>query len=246
MVIKRINFWSSPRNISTALMYSFAQREDTHVVDEPLYAHYLLSTNSEADHPGRQEIIDDQRNNASDVVNEVIFGQYHKPIVLFKQMTHHLINMNDDFLKDTLNVLLIRDPRKIIASYSKVIPNPTIEDIGVKAQLTLFEKLSICGTLYAIVDARELLLNPKWVLKQLCEALNIDFDKNMLQWEPGPRQEDGVWAKYWYHNVHQSSGFQPYVEKQVELPDHLEALAQICQPYYDSLFLYALKHDAVA
>jgi len=36
----RINLWSSPRNVSTALMYSFAQRLDTTVVDEPLYAYY--------------------------------------------------------------------------------------------------------------------------------------------------------------------------------------------------------------
>jgi len=37
----RINCWSGPRNVSTALMYSFRQRTDTTVVDEPIYAHYL-------------------------------------------------------------------------------------------------------------------------------------------------------------------------------------------------------------
>ena len=35
----RLNVWSGPRNVSTALMYSFAQRSDTRVVDEPLYAY---------------------------------------------------------------------------------------------------------------------------------------------------------------------------------------------------------------
>ena len=49
---KRICLWSGPRNVSTALMYAFAQRPDTAVVDEPLYAHYLRV--SGADHP-RQE-----------------------------------------------------------------------------------------------------------------------------------------------------------------------------------------------
>ncbi len=37
----RIHVWSGPRNVSTALMYSFAQRADTRVVDDPRYAHYL-------------------------------------------------------------------------------------------------------------------------------------------------------------------------------------------------------------
>ena len=50
---KRICLWSCPRNVSTALMYSFAQRRDTKVFDEPLYAHYL--SESKANHPGREE-----------------------------------------------------------------------------------------------------------------------------------------------------------------------------------------------
>ena len=42
----RVALWSGPRNISTALMYAFAQRADTTVVDEPLYAHYLSHTDA--------------------------------------------------------------------------------------------------------------------------------------------------------------------------------------------------------
>ena len=34
----RIALWSGPRNVSTALMYSFRQRPDTTVIDEPLYS----------------------------------------------------------------------------------------------------------------------------------------------------------------------------------------------------------------
>ena len=42
----RIAMWSGPRNISTAMMYSFAAREDCDVVDEPFYAAYLTMTGS--------------------------------------------------------------------------------------------------------------------------------------------------------------------------------------------------------
>ena len=34
--------WSGPRNISTALMRSFENRDDTAVLDEPFYAINLL------------------------------------------------------------------------------------------------------------------------------------------------------------------------------------------------------------
>lgn len=239
----RLNFWSSPRNISTAIMYSFAQRADTTVVDEPLYAHYLLKTNSTAAHPGTAEILTTQENDGNQVVKKVILGDYPTPIVLFKQMTHHLIHLDETFLGQTDHVLLIRDPKRIIASYNKVIPNPTIHDIGVKMQLTLCKKLQKLGRLKAIVDAKELLLNPRIVLMQLCEKIGIPFDSNMLQWQPGARPEDGVWAKYWYSNVHQSTGFQPYVEKKVELPEHLQQLAEACDGYYQELFQLAIKHE---
>ena len=49
---KIICLWSCPRNVSTALMYSFGSREDTSIFDEPLYGHYLRK--SKLKHPGRK------------------------------------------------------------------------------------------------------------------------------------------------------------------------------------------------
>ncbi len=243
MQTKRINLWSSPRNVSTALMYSFAQRQDTTVVDEPLYAHYLTKTNSAAQHPVAEEIIEHQENDGEKVIDEVIFGSYERPVVIFKQMTHHFIELSKDFLKETVNVLLIRDPRAIIASYSKIIPNPQIDDIGVRKQLELYEELQQVGTLAAILEARELLLNPEVVLQRLCARLGLEFDPHMLYWDAGPRPEDGIWADHWYANVHRSTGFQPYVEKEIQLSKELEELALSCLPYYQRLYAEAIKHN---
>ena len=39
----RIAMWSGPRNLSTAMMYSFAARGDCAVSDEPFYAAYLAA-----------------------------------------------------------------------------------------------------------------------------------------------------------------------------------------------------------
>lgn len=238
---KRINVWSSPRNISTAFMYSFAQRADMTVVDEPLYAHYLTHTKSEASHPGTQEIIDTQENDGQQVIETMLHQAYPTPNVLFKQMTHHLIELEESFLFEMDNILLIRDPKRIIASYAKVVENPAMHDIGIKMQYDLFKKLSDKGKVAAVVDARELLLNPKKVLHQLCTKIGLPFTEDMLQWQQGARPEDGCWAKYWYANVHKSNGFQPYKEKKIELFGNLAALASKCQPYYDYLFQFAIK-----
>lgn len=238
---KRINIWSSPRNISTAFMYSFAQRSDMTVVDEPLYAHYLTHQQTNARHPGAAEILEKMEPNGALVVKKMLHHTYPTSCVLFKHMTHHLLNLAEDFLYEMDNILLIRDPKRIIASYSKVIKNPTIQDIGISQQYELFNKLSDKNQVAAVVDAKELLLNPHGVLSQLCERLKLPFDAQMLQWEKGARPEDGCWAKYWYDNVHQSTGFQPYQEKDIQLFGNLAALATECQPYYAYLFQHAIK-----
>jgi hypothetical protein len=243
MTSTRINLWSSPRNVSTAFMYSFAQRSDTTVVDEPLYAHYLAGNATAVQHPGREEILRSQDMNGERVVSNVILGHFDTPIVLFKQMTHHLINLDLSFLSLTQNILLIRDPRAIIASYAKVIPNPDMQDIGVEQQYELFELLRKKETLAAVIDARELLLNPRRVLEQLCDRLSIPFQEEMLRWQAGPRPEDGVWAEYWYDNVHRSTGFNKYEETTVSLPAHLEELNNRCRPYYEELLRHSLRHD---
>ena len=194
MSILRINAWSSPRNISTAFMYAFAQREDTTVVDEPLYAHYLVNTSSLVKHPVTEAILQTQENDGNKVVQDLILGPHSTSVVLFKQMTHHLIELSWEFMRQTEHILLIRDPRAIIASYSKIIPNPSINDIGVKKQLDLYQYLQSIDKKPAIVDARLLLLNPRSVLEQLCQYLGLTFEPNMLQWE-GTLKPDTILAR---------------------------------------------------
>lgn len=237
--ITRINIWSSPRNVSTALMYSFAERPDTEVVDEPLYAHYL--TNCDKSHPGRDEIIGQMENSGEKVVANMLSENWHTDVVFFKQMTHHLIQLDRSFLNKMENILLIRQPEEIIFSYSKVIPKVQMEDIGIKMQYDLYNELIAQNKVCAVLDAKNLLTDPEQCLKQLCDQLGIPFFEQMLTWKPGPRPEDGVWAKYWYANVHKSTGFMPYSKKEINLDGDLLLLAENCKPFYNFLYERSIK-----
>ena len=116
-------------------MYSFAQRPDTTVVDEPLYAFYLKHTPSEAEHPAVPAIMASQSADGEEVVRTVILGsQYSRQVVVHKQMTHHLLDLDRNFLHECRNVMLIRNPRAILASYTKVIQRATPYDIGIPQQ----------------------------------------------------------------------------------------------------------------
>ena len=137
---KIICLWSCPRNISTALMYSFAQRTDTVVFDEPLYAHFLKV--SGAKHPAREQVLQDLENDGNKVVQEVILQKSEK-LLFHKLMTHFLIGIDTEFLSEVINIIFIRNPEEIITSYSKVIPNPKMMDIAVSANVkgTTLEQL---------------------------------------------------------------------------------------------------------
>jgi hypothetical protein len=229
----RINLWSGPRNVSTALMYAFAQRSDTRVVDEPLYAHYLRRTG--ADHPGAAEVLAAMDTDGNRVVREVILGSYDRPVVFFKQMAHHRIGLDNGFLAQCANVLLVRDPREMLPSLIHQIPEPSLRDTGLATQTQLLDELLALGQDPPVLEARRLLQDPRGVLAQLCARLGLPFDEAMLSWQPGARPEDGVWAPHWYHNVHRSTGFEPYRPKHEPFPERLGPLLAEALPHFERL-----------
>jgi hypothetical protein len=233
----RLAMWSGPRNISTAMMRAWGNRHDTAVCDEPLYAHYLDVTKKP--HPGRDEVIaageTDWQKVVAGLVGAIPGG---KRIYYQKQMTHHLLpQMSREWLRQLTNCFLIRDPREVLASYTKVVETPQIEDTGFPQQAEIFEHvIAASGQIPPVLDAADVLRDPRRMLGLLCDALNLDFQESMLSWSAGPRPTDGVWARYWYSEVEKSTGFRPYQPKEVTLPSRLENLCDQCTSYYERLY----------
>lgn len=239
----RICVWSGPRNISTALMYSFAQRQDTAVVDEPLYAHYLANTDAHTYHPGAEDVLKEQSQNGNEVIKELLTKDYGKPIVFFKMMIHHLVDLDWSFLENTVNVLLTRNPVDMLPSFAKVVPGLGLHDTGYAFHSDVLTYLQTVGQNPPILESETVLKNPPVVLNKLCQQIGIPFDPAMLAWQAGARPEDGSWAKYWYHSVHKSTGFQPHKPKTEPFPENLRELLAVCQPYYDKVASLALSAD---
>jgi hypothetical protein len=214
-------------------MYSFGNREDTEIYDEALYGYYLHKTGLK--HPGYNEIINNMEIDYQKVINEIILVP-KKDINFHKLMTHFLIDLDLKFLKKVSNIIFIRDPKEIINSYVKVIPNPTIEDIGIKQQFKLYNYLLETNNDPVVLDSSILLKNPEKILEILCDKLDISYSNKMLKWSKGPKKADGIWAKYWYKNVHRSSGFNNYEIKNIKLNPKNEKLAKDCEKYYNFLF----------
>ena len=233
--VVRVAMWSGPRNISTAMMRSFENRPDAVVVDEPLYAAYLARTG--IDHPMREEVIASQPTEVA-----VAVAGLEEPLPpgrtvhYAKHHAHHIARDMD--LSWTLrfrNVLLIRDPAEVVASYVRARESCEPEDIAVPQQGWLSELWDEHGVGVPVIDAGDFLRAPEPHLRWLCDWLGIPFTDRMLSWPAGPRESDGVWAPHWYEAVWSSTGFQPRVPREISLSGHDAAVAEACRPVYEAL-----------
>jgi hypothetical protein len=155
-------------------------------------------------------------------------------------MAHHAMDLSDQWFAVPRPVFLIRDPREMLPSLTIQLPEANLRDTGLKRQAEMLRMFTSMEKDPLVIDSKFLLLNPEGVLKKVCDQLDIPFFEQMLSWKAGPRAEDGIWARYWYHRVHESTGFQKYTEKSIPFPEHLMPLLDECQPYYEQLVNQAI------
>ncbi len=249
MSVVRIAMWSGPRNISTALMRAFENRDDTVVVDEPLYGHYLKTTGLE--HPAGDAVmatqVCDWRQVATALTRELPpdtdAGQCR--VFYQKHMTQHMLpQIALDWTDSLQNCFLIREPRRIIASYARVRPDFVLEELGFPQQWALFEReADRTGEAPPVIDSAATLQRPEASLRALCDRVGIAFSEKMLSWPPGPRDSDGVWGPHWYAAVEKSTGFAPPREdpdEAVAIPARYESMCEEAERIYRALHAHAL------
>lgn len=239
-----VAMWSGPRNISTAMLRSWGSRADTAVIDEPFYAHYLAHSRFRDQHPGADEIVaayqTDWQAVAAALTGPIPAG---KSIYYQKHMTHHMLDHIDlDWTDALTNCFLIREPGEMLISYTKVISDPALEQTGLPRQLELFERSRrVTGKIPPVIDASDVLQDPRRILSLLCDAIAIPFDEAMLSWPAGKRATDGIWAKYWYAAVEASTGFTPVQPRSEPVPDGLRGLLASCTEIYETLYQHRLR-----
>lgn len=229
----RIAMWSGPRNLSTAMMYSFGARADFLVMDEPFYAAYL--NRSGALHPMRDDILKHHETDLEKVARACTKGG--SPHLYMKHMPHHMLDgFPMEWVKGCVHIHLIRHPARVIASYRAKRDVPTLADIGFRQQAELFDQI---GGL--VIDSTDIRADPEGMLRTLCDAIDLPFDPAMLQWPKGPRAEDGIWAAHWYGAVHHSTGFAQAEGQLPELDDKSGAVLAEAMPFYEALLEKKLK-----
>ena len=229
-----IAMWSGPRNISTAMMYAFGNRPDCEAWDEPFYAFSLVHHGN--DHPMRDEIIAANDSDWNSLVRRCT-APSSLPVFYQKHMTHHMLPGYDrSWIKGLVNAFLIREPERVLASYTQKWADVTLRDIGFVEQAEIFDMVAEhLGHAPPVVNADDVLNDPEGVLTKLCTACGISFDRAMLSWNAGPKSFDGNWAPHWYNAVWKSTGLSKPEPKHVELPGALQKIADAARPYYEKM-----------
>ena len=231
--------WSGPRNLSTALMRSFENRQDTSVIDEPFYAYYLKKT--KLNHPMKKEIIKTYPISQNKILQLITSKPKNKKIYYQKHMTHHIIkNTRLDWVNKGYNCFLIRHPAKVINSYIKKNSLKNINDIGFKKQYEIFNKIKKNKIKYTVINADTILKNPNKTIKKLCKILKIKFTMKMLSWPKGKRSSDGIWSKVWYKNVELSSTFSKYKKDKYYVPKKYNEIYEESLKYYNEMNQYSI------
>ncbi len=230
---KRIAMWSGPRNLSTAMMYSFGGRDDCSVIDEPFYATYLAKTG--VVHPMQDEILASQSQDA-DKVTDQLLACVATPVFYQKHMTQHMVDgVPRGWMRQMTNVFLIRHPARVVASYAKKREGPNLDDIGFRQQAELFDHVCALGQTPVVIDSNDIRRDPERLMRALCAAIELPWDDGMLRWPIGGHASDGIWASHWYAAVHGSTGF---ADPEPDLPiletEYAKVTAQ-AMPYYDRL-----------
>jgi hypothetical protein len=231
--------WSGPRNISTAMMYSFGNRADCVAWDEPFYAYSLVNHGN--DHPMRDEIIAANESDWAKLVARCTSEQ-EKSLFYQKHMTHHMLEGRDrSWILKLTNAFLIRDPARVLASYTRKWAEVDLRAIGFVEQAEIFDMVAQkLGHAPPVIDADDVLADPRQVLGKLCEACDIAFDEAMLAWPPGPKTFDGNWAPHWYNAVWASTGFSKPEQSHATLPGPLQGIADAARPYYEKMRRFRL------
>ncbi len=219
------------------MMRSFSSRPDCFVSDEPFYGAFLKETG--ADHPMRTEVIASMETDWSRIAGAMAGDPPDgSPIWYQKQMAHHMVGpIAPDDIRNVTHAFLIRDPRRMVASYARKREEVCADDLGMRLLREFFDReCDRLGSAPPVVDAADVLADPSGTLSALCSAFDIPWTDAMLRWPSGRHPQDGVWASHWYGRVEASMGFEREEDPEPPTLDfHLQEIADACEGDYQAM-----------
>ncbi|RIB31011.1 hypothetical protein C2G38_2595 [Gigaspora rosea] len=195
-----------------------------------------------------------------------VFMKEHAAI--FLQLAEGSPLLSKETLSKFKHTFIIRNPEKSVKSLYKAInaTNEAIDKaglpdtgklkissraIGLKDSRILYDLIkNATGEKIALVDADDLVQEPEKILRKYCEMINVEFNKEMLNWKE-VRVKPRLSTLYnvqglddlWFKNAMQSTGFDKAKNnsEEIEYPQSVYDLIAKTKPHYEYLFQHRIK-----
>ncbi|MCB1882937.1 MAG: hypothetical protein KDG89_02900 [Geminicoccaceae bacterium] len=207
-----VALWSHPRSTSTAFERVMRARGDMDCLHEPfMYDYYVHRKCRVMPHFEVQE----GHPVAYEAIRDSILGRAEARPVFFKDMSYYVVPriVEDEAFSCRIgNCFLIRDPQAAIASYFKLDPDVTCEEIGIEAQWRHFDALrATTGKAPLVLRSEDVRRDPRGTIGALWAAFGLDFVPGAFEWDGGTPAD---WAQVegWHGDVAASRSIRPLTE----------------------------------
>lgn len=218
--------WCHPRSVSTAFERIMRERGDLDVLHEPfMYHHYL--THPDGLFTGFSPDPAHPRDYAA--IRAMILQRSQSGPVFFKDMAYYIgadLPADPDFADAMTHAFLVRDPAESILSYYGREPGFSCREVGLTAQLALYEALRGRGHDPVVLTADQLRADPEATLRRYWQRIGLYFAAHAFCWK---KAVPAAWQSvaHWHEKAALSQG----IEAAEATRDSRDALARLGAPY---------------
>ena len=254
---KRIFLWSTRRTLSMAFHRAIYQLDGIKHFCEPfVLPHYFGPEKRSVQFANDQEVATrfGRIPTYAECLNNITedYEGYHTTFIKEHAMRVWPDKVPREVLHNSFHAFIIRNPEKAIKSvyrqilvdfkeslWSHIVP----EELGFREQLLMYKYIT--GELNMkvfVIDADDLLRNPREVMERFCNFVGLQFSESMLDWSTDDaKKEDKPWdflANSWIKDVKETNGFRKMDKVQdtgIEYPQFIYNAISDNMKYYNEL-----------
>ena len=249
----RVVLWTAFRCLSSAFERSIRELNGVKVLHEPHQIPYYRGPERRLENPNDPILLDATFESA----DEKLLQPYPNHRAVFvKDQAYYVEGRYKKYTESKFSVLqhtfLIRNPLKAIVSQQKACKRIGFSfdpqhDSGFEQLHDLFKTVQLVQPNPVVIDADDLLADPKGIMQQYCSVTGLPFDEGMLTWTPGVVSDWTGCQSYcvWHSTAMMSSGFTKQLANDTEniadLPKDIKDAVEHARPFYEALYAVRLK-----
>ncbi|MEM7094409.1 MAG: sulfotransferase family protein [Actinomycetota bacterium] len=239
-----LTLWATPRSTSTAFEWMMRQRGDFTCFHEPWNELYYYGEDRQSQRDAH--VAAKPGHNYAATWTELTETATAGPVFVKDFVYSFEFAFDHTKLSAMTHTFLIRDPKRVIQGLAKHWPDCTWQEVGFESLHRLWRHLGDRdGVAPPVMSSADLLDDPAGTARAYCQAVDIPFIAEALEWEAGDRDEVswyGEGSGPWHDNLRASTGIQkPKTEyPPLEQTPHLMEFYERALPLYEEMLAHRM------